>query len=382
MSRLRLAIVTTGLAQGGAEAMLVKLVDSLDKAQFEVTVICVGRRAYNSDYLDRLGITTVYLNLQRWYNLPQALYSAAAVARRSKFDIVQGWMYHGNLLAHWISTCSKARAPVILGIRKTLPTLKNETLSTAGAILLDAFLSRRSVYQVFNSQQAIADHARLGYKIAHARLVPNGFDKTKFIPDRKAAVAMRQKLGLPESAFLVGFFGRFHPQKDFKLLIDAFAEFTRRSPNTNSRLVLAGTDVDSSNRQLCAWLDLAKVTRQSVLLGARSDIPALLAMVDVFCQTSRFGEGFPNALGEAMLAEKICVATNVGESAAIVADTGFIVEPGDLPGVVGALETICRMDEDEKHLLGTKARGRIVDKYNMAKVTMEYSALYAMAVKS
>lgn len=381
MKRCNLMFVTTGLAQGGAEAMLIKLIETLDRERFDLVVICVGARAYNSAYLDQLKISTEYLNLQKWYELPKALYKAATLASKLKIDVVQGWMYHGNLFAQWISMWSRQYPPTILGIRQTIPTLWNGSIGASVVVLLDAMLSWRSTAQIFNSKQAIIDHAKFGYRVSRAKMIPNGFDVVKYHCDTNLARDMRSQLDLPSSAFVVGFFARFHPQKDFKLLIQSFAEFVRQMTGKDVRLVLAGTNINTSNKQLHQWLSEAGVLHLTTLLGPRSDIPALLTAIDVFCQTSKFGEGFPNAICEAMLTETICVATNVGETASIIGQTGIVVEQGDMLGIAAGLKTICSMESDAKKQLGAAARNRIMDSYELTGIANQYAALYETVLR-
>ena len=66
---------------------------------------------------------------------------------------------------------------------------------------------------------------------------------------------------------------------------------------------------------------------QSVLLlGLRKDVSEVLNAFDLLVSSS-VGEGFSNAIGEAMAVELPCVVTDVGDSARVVGSTGWVVDP-------------------------------------------------------
>lgn len=97
---------------------------------------------------------------------------------------------------------------------------------------------------------------------------------------------------------------RLHPQKGLTDLIEA-AQILR---DPSIRFVVAG---DGPQRnELTEAIDRAGLGERFVLLGARSDIPGLLARADLFVLPSRF-EGLPSAAIEAMAAGKPIVATSV-----------------------------------------------------------------------
>ncbi len=75
-------------------------------------------------------------------------------------------------------------------------------------------------------------------------------------------------------------------------------------------------------------------------LGVRRDMPDLYAASDLSLSTSIFGEGFPNAVAEAMARSVPVLATDVGDSRRIVGDTGVIVSPRDTTAMVAAVTNI------------------------------------------
>jgi glycosyltransferase involved in cell wall biosynthesis len=112
------------------------------------------------------------------------------------------------------------------------------------------------------------------------------------------------------------------------------------------------------------------------LVGQREDMPSFLAGLNLLCVPSLYGEGFPNVLGEAMACGVPCVATDVGESRTIVADTGRIVPPGDPASLGDAMGELLALDPEDRSDLGRSCRGRIQENYSLEKIAERYTELY------
>jgi glycosyltransferase involved in cell wall biosynthesis len=102
-----------------------------------------------------------------------------------------------------------------------------------------------------------------------------------------------------------------------------------------------------------------------------------MAALDILSLSSAFGEGFPNAIGEAMACEVPCVVTDVGDSAEIVGDAGLVVPPRNPTAMAEAWETLLAKSPEERRVLGRAARERIARNFSLDVVTRQYEILYA-----
>ena len=79
---------------------------------------------------------------------------------------------------------------------------------------------------------------------------------------------------------------------------------------------------------------------------------------------------------EAMATGVPCVATDVGDCADIIGDTGLIVPRRDHEALVGALKKMLEMPASERKVLGIAARARIAERYSLEAIVHEYAAVY------
>ena len=173
-----------------------------------------------------------------------------------------------------------------------------------------------------------------GASPARVTVVLNAIDAAAFRRDRTKEADARQRFGLPPSAFVIGAVGRLEPQKDFHLLIRAFAALAGGMPD--ARLVIAG---DGSLRSaLQTEIDRHGLASHCHLLGHVDDVALLHHTFDLFVQSSVY-EGTPNAVLEAMALESPIVATDAGGTAELARDgrEGLIVPAENEAALITAL---------------------------------------------
>lgn len=135
-----------------------------------------------------------------------------------------------------------------------------------------------------------------------ATVMPNAIDTEKFVFDPEARARLREELGIPQDAFVVGHVGRFMYQKNHSFLIDIFAELQKEKPNAILLLIGEGELME----QIEEKVQRLGIEKSVIFTGARSDVNKLYSVMDVFCLPS-FYEGMPVVAWEAQANGLPCV---------------------------------------------------------------------------
>jgi glycosyltransferase involved in cell wall biosynthesis len=218
-----------------------------------------------------------------------------------------------------------------------------------------------------------AASARAGRFVDDRKLavIRNGIDLSRFDPARPARREVRQELGIPEGAFVVGTVGRVVSDKHHALLVEAMRPLCR----AGAHLVIVG------DGELLGGLraEVAALPERDAfhLLGTRRDAPRLMAGLDVFCMSSR-NEGLPLVILEAMASELPLVSTAVGGIPNVVSDgeTGLLVRSDDAAALTAALLRV-RDDRALAARLAAAGRSLALREYASDVMVDRYLALYA-----
>jgi glycosyltransferase involved in cell wall biosynthesis len=205
-------------------------------------------------------------------------------------------------------------------------------------------------------------------------LIPNGFQTDLYRPDEHIRYAIRSALGIAAGSVVIGIVGRFDPQKDHQLFVQAAAKVANEVRDV--RFLFCGDGLSRDNVKLLGWIRAGEIEDRCLLLGRRDDLHELYCAMDVMVSSSAYGEGFPNVIGEAMSCGVPCVVTDVGDSALIVGDTGRVVPPRDLDALAKAIREIAVSSFEERIAIGAAARRRILEHYDLPSVASRYMTLY------
>ncbi len=374
----RIMHVITDLYAGGCEIMLLKLL-SATNGKWGQSVVSLGGVGTLGPRIAELGIPVHTLGVRGSWN-PFRLLSLIPLVRRIKPHLIVGWMHHGNLAASLASVAARGPAPVLWNIQQSLYDISAERRSTAALIRLGVPVSRQPSAIIYNTRIGAEQHEAFGYCSTQRCVIPTGFDYLQFRPDADARRQVRAELGLSEDAVLVGLIARYHPMKDHAGFLKAASLVVQSHPEVF--FLLSGMRVNPNEPAFQDLLRKHNLENRVLLLGERKDMPQITAALDIACSASAWGEGFSNAVGEAMACGVPCVVTDVGDSAYLVSDTGLAVPPRQPEAFAKALSQLVAGGPSCRQQLGQAARQRIETEFSLASVAGRYEEIYRNTLQS
>lgn len=354
--------------------MLYKLLCNINRSKFIPSVITLTNlQGYNSA-ITELNIKTYNIGLSKnplsFYKI---VYLIKILHKISPF-IVHTWMYHsdllGGLIAHIIGV-----PKVIWCVRHSDFSRNTVKISTYLVMRLCSFISNKIPHKIIYCSKNSADiHQKFGYNKTKTIIIPNGFDLSSFCPSTESRLSLRNELRISSNTFLIGQVGRFHPQKNHLGFLKAASLISNNFPQIH--FLLVGKNVSSENKLLIDFIEKNNLFPVVHLMGLRHDISNVMSALDILVSPSTHGEAFPNVIGEAMSCGVPCVVTDVGDSAEIVGNTGFVVKSSDTSDLVSEIIKLINLSKSERSQLSVKARMRVQSKYNISNIVKLYESVY------
>ncbi len=361
---------------GGPEKTILLGAAKSDASQFAVTV-CYLRDDRDSVFgIDRKAedLDIDYVEIRERHSFDPSIWSGLRkLVRDRRIDIVHAHDYKTDLLA------------LLLGrFEPVIP------LSTAHGWAGHGWKERRIYYPadrrllgrfprvVVVSSDMREMLVRCGAKADRTTVVPNGIDAERFRRDDAAVRAVRQRLGIPGDAVVVGAVGRLESEKNYPLLIQAFRDAAGAVPGM--LLLIAGDG--SLRNELQGQIQACHLSGQCRLLGQVADVIDLHHALDLFVMCSD-NEGSPNAVLEAMAMRTPVIATKVGGIPDLVdsGTTGLLVPRRSQDALARAIVSLAA-DPALREAMACAARSKVERELSferrMKRVEGVYDELMAM----
>lgn len=190
--------------------------------------------------------------------------------------------------------------------------------------------------------------------------------------DEALRTEVRRELGLAANEFVILQVARLNPLKDHLTALRAMERLAARG--VPAKLVLAGDGEERAKIE--DFMAGHGLSERVLLLGARRDVPRLMAAADVFLLSS-ISEGIPLTFIEAMAAGLPIVATDVGGCAEVVLhdETGLLAPAQDDGQLAAHLESLQR-DSLRRHQFGLAGATRAHKLFSLDRMLDEYAAVY------
>lgn len=314
----------TSLRIGGTETVVAQLMQRLDRKKIRPVLACLYEPGPLGERLISQGMT-VYHHLAKSRldpMLPARLY---ALFKKEKVDGL--FIVNQPVLQFWGTWC---------GILAGVPVRISAIRSTGKVNRIQRRLWINRLTYPWTAKVTALSRMHKAYLIEKEKIDPgkieiitNGVDLERFHRGRGTELSgLRDLLGVSQKTPLVTIVAMLRPEKGHETFLRAAAQVRGKAPETHFVIVGEGPEKPKLEK-LTGELSLGS---QVHFLGARNDIPDILAQSDVCVLSSHpVVETVSNAVLEYMASAKPVVSTRVGSLPEMVdeGETGFLVPAGD-----------------------------------------------------
>lgn len=355
---MKVLILCANYEPGGAQRAAIRLYKELDSRG--LTCMCSFLHRKSVDFTVPTPNVILNKKISSPFDVLTICIRLYKQLKREKPDAVISFLPYANIIGQFIA--------LISGIKIRVSSHRNLSEKELGSVLktIDLLWARLGVYTAItavskSTKKSFRYYGLNVYQKIH--VINNGIS---FSPSGMSKTACRQKLGIPESAFIIGNVGRMVEQKNHQLLINIMPMLG------DTVLVIVGKgELRPQLEERAATLGV--LNRVVIIEELSTDaIPHFLKAIDVFVMPSHF-EGMSNALAEALYAGLPIVSSDVeSQSDVLIRDSdglesGILVSNNDPEGWAKQILAI-RNNEALRSGLSEKALIRSRD------FTIEYMA--------
>ncbi|MDD4641503.1 MAG: glycosyltransferase [Bacteroidales bacterium] len=350
---------------GGGESHLTDLVEGFDERIRPV--ILSFTPGHMIDHLRRKGFSCYVLDSERAFDL--ALFRKIRdIIKKEKIQLIHA---HGSRAASNMLLISKwMKIPILYTVHGWSFHQDQHNIIQFLRIQTERLLCASSKKVICVSE----NNRMTGVKefgLKNAVVINNGINLVRFDPN-KTADKIRKELSISKDDFILGFIGRMTIQKDPMSFVKAVELAHQREGRIKALLVGDGDLM----QEVTDYIKQHKLNDIIYIQAFRTDVPDLLAAIDVFCLPSLW-EGLSIALLEAMAMKKPIIATPCDGTKELIRDgeNGKLIDfgrPEDLKQKI--LDYYYHEEDRVQH--GQKARELVEKHFDSKRVSQEVAANY------
>lgn len=353
----------TSLRTGGAQEVLKTLCAETQRDYEHKIFYVVGDNEYSSD--DSLA-SAKELGVVGLFNLIKTIgYLSRLLKVNHSLVCVQGWMYHGNLLALLVKFVSP-RTPVIFSIHNGSDCWEFSSSTGFLASRICALFSGMAKASIFVSNKSLTCH--VPYK--NSIVIPNPIKPLKLANDGVGSES--------EVSATLAFVSRFDPIKNIGFMLDVMQGL--RTIGLPVRILMAGGGMSAMNGVLKEMIESRNLNHQVELLGVVSDISSVYKRADYTILTSKC-ESFSNVLLESIACGTPFISSDVGIATDLLSPESSVIQGYELRVWVDRLSQILKIRKTSSISQSVSRHyERVAGAYAPARIARLYSDCWARAI--
>ena len=348
----------TGLNYGGAEHMMYKTIEHLDRRKYRVIIGSLVGGALEKELRKKYPVYV--LNCKTPLQLPIAILKLRKIIKNEKVDIVHSYLFHANIIARFAAIGTDAK--IISSIRiKEVAKKSHNNIDSWTSFLVDKYTC---------VSESVRDFVIQKEKINPEKIITiqNGLDFSKF--DFKINIEKKLKEFNVKRPVLISV-ANLRTTKDYPTLFKAISLILEKQEV--HLLVVGKGECEEEYKNIVHELGIEKYVH---FLGYRADALELIYSSDI-CVLSTFYEGQSNSLLEYMALKKPIIATDIEENREVINDEveGLLIPPKNPEKMADA---ILRLLEDEtlRTKLINNAYEKVKKEHDISRVAKQTEKLY------
>jgi len=372
---MKILHIITGLNNAGAEGVLYRLVLN-DKRNKHIVISLIDLGYFGSNLINN-QVEVHELNFKKYSINIFGLLKINKIIKESNPDIIQSWMYHSDLVISIIKIFFRIKIPIFWNVRNSNIPFKITNLKLIIIIRICSILSYFIPAKIISCAKSIQKvHLNIGYK-NNFTIIPNGYDTELFKFSYKKRNTLRKFLKL-DKIFTIGMVARWHPQKNHIFLLELLNKL-KKNKIKKWKVVFIGKNMDLNNQKFNNLIKKYNISDHCLLLGERYNLKNLYNIFDISICCSLYGEGFQNIIAESMSMEVPVISFDVGDAKNILKDIEVTVPIGNKDQMYNLLLNYYKNFFNNSLIndsIGQKARNKIILKYSISKMIMNYNNIW------
>lgn len=363
---MKILHVINNLERGGAETMLIKLINYNNSDDIFIFNL-IGKNNYEI-FNKRVRIFTFNFKSRNFFNVIYNLFRLIYYVYQIKPNKIIFWLYHSFIFSVFLKFFYISKVDHFWNIRQVIPDFRYEKKTTKYIFHICKIFSFIPKKIIYNSYEAKNLHIKSGFKKDNSIYIPNGFQEKLIFNNISKKIHDKLK-----NKFVVALFARYHLSKGHDLFLKSIKQIS--NINHDMIFILAGKNVNYNNKNLTDIICYYKIREHVILLDELANVDDYLRHVNLLVNCSKSSEGFPNIIGEAIMNNCICVASNISDNKYILKNEKLIINNLNERSLSKKILEIYNLSVEEKKKIATNLKKHFIDNYSLNKIVEMYDKI-------